>query len=74
MVVSTASMPEGEAMTIDTSFTTVLDREAPSVLLSNSHKDYFTRNLVLILGELRAGLEVLDTAAIYKMSLAGTTP
>lgn len=74
MVVSTASMPEGEAMTIDTSFTTVLDREEPSVLLSNSHKDYFTRNLILILGELRAGLEVLDTAAIYKMSLAGTTP
>ncbi|MBF8766026.1 phage major capsid protein [Pseudomonas putida] len=72
MVVPTASMPEGEAMTIDTSFTTVLDREAPSVLLSNSHKDYFTRNLVLILGELRAGLEVLDTAAIYKMSLVGT--
>ncbi|MFV2948205.1 phage major capsid protein [Pseudomonas japonica] len=73
-VVSTASMPEGEAMTIDTSFTTVIDREEPSVLLSNSHKDYFTRNLILILGELRAGLEVLDTAAIYKMSLAGTTP
>lgn len=72
-IVPTASMPAGEAMTIDTSFTTVLDREAPSVLLSNSHKDYFTRNLVLILGELRAGLEVLDTAAIYKMSL-GVTP
>ncbi|MFN9527373.1 MAG: phage major capsid protein [Pseudomonadaceae bacterium] len=68
-IVATPSVAEGEAMTIDTSFVTVLDREAPSVLLSNSHKDYFTRNLLLILGELRAGLEVLDAFAIYKMSL-----
>lgn len=68
-IVTTPSVAEGEAMTIDTSFTTVLDRELPSILLSNSHKDYFTRNLLLILGELRAGLEVLDTFAIYKMSL-----
>lgn len=68
-IVTTPSVAEGEAMTIDTSFTTVLDRESPSILLSNSHKDYFTRNLLLILGELRAGLEVLDTFAIYKMSL-----
>lgn len=72
LVVPTSSVPVGEALTIDTAFTTVLDRESPSVLLSNSHKDYFTRNLVLILGELRAGLEVLDTAAINKMSLSVT--
>lgn len=69
-IVTTPSVAEGDALTVDTSFVTVLDREAPSVLLSNSHKDYFTRNLLLILGELRAGLEVLDTFAIYKMSLA----
>lgn len=69
-IVTTPSVAQGEAMTIDTSFTTVLDRESPSILLSNSHKDYFTRNLLLILGELRAGLEVLDTFAIYKMSLS----
>lgn len=74
LVVPTSTLPEGEAMPIDTAFTTVLDREAPSVLLSNSHKDYFTRNLVLILGELRAGLEVLDKAAIQKMSLTVGAP
>jgi HK97 family phage major capsid protein len=68
-IVTTPSVEEGQAMTIDTSFATVLDRESPSILLSNSHKDYFTRNLLLILGELRAGLEVLDTFAVYKMSL-----
>jgi hypothetical protein len=30
---------------------------------------YFTRNLVAILGELRAGLEVLDRLAVHKFSL-----
>jgi HK97 family phage major capsid protein len=68
-VVRTPSMPEGRAMTIDTSFVTVLDRETLSVMVSNTHKDYFTRNLVSVLGELRAGLEVLDAAAIYEMDL-----
>ncbi|WP_427183731.1 phage major capsid protein [Bordetella bronchialis] len=68
-IVATPSVAEGTALTVDTAFTTVLDRENPSVMLSNSHKDYFTRNLVAILGELRAGLEVLDTGAIYKMDL-----
>lgn len=54
---------------LDTSYTSVLDRQAVSVLISNSHKDYFTRNLILILAELRAGLEVLDTLAVRKTTL-----
>lgn len=68
-VVTTPSIAEGKALTVDTSFTTVLDREEPSILLSNSHEDYFIRNLVSILGELRVGLEVLDTAATYLVDL-----
>ncbi|AUN94813.1 phage major capsid protein [Pseudazoarcus pumilus] len=69
-VVRTPAMPEGEALTIDGSHVTVLDREQASVMLSNSHKDYFTRNLVAILGELRAGLEVRDAWAVYHMDLS----
>lgn len=69
-IVTTPSIAEGTAMTIDTSYTTVLDREQVSIAISNSHKDYFTRNLVAILGELRAGLEVLDRLAVNKFSLA----
>jgi HK97 family phage major capsid protein len=68
-IVTTPSIAAGTAMTVDTSYTTVLDREQVSIAVSNSHKDYFTRNLVAILGELRAGLEVLDTRAIKKFSL-----
>lgn len=71
-IVVTPSLAEGTAMTIDTSFTTVTDREAPSVVVSTSHADFFVRNLVAILGELRAGLEVLDTLAVYEMDIAAS--
>lgn len=67
-VVLSAAVPAGECLILDTAFVTVLDREKPSVVLSNSHSDYFTRNLVAILGELRAGLEVRDTGAVYRLT------
>lgn len=68
-VVRTSAMPQGTGMVLDTSTTTVLDREQLSVVLSNSHADFFVRNLVAILGEIRAGLEVLDPNAIFKFDL-----
>ena len=69
VVIPSASVPEGMAYTIDTSFVSVLDRQQPTIMLSNSHADYMTRNLLLILGELRAGLEVTDLFAVYKIDL-----
>ncbi|MGE4532614.1 phage major capsid protein [Halomonas sp.] len=69
VVIPTASVPQSMAYTIDTSFVSVLDREQPTIMLSNSHADYMTRNLLLILGELRAGLEVTDTFGVYKIDL-----
>lgn len=68
-IVLTPSVAEGTGLTLDTSFTTVLDREQMSVTVSNSHADFFTRNLVAILGELRAGLEVIDEQAVFKFDL-----
>lgn len=73
-IVATAAMPARKVLTVDTSLVTVLDREQISVVLSNTHADYFVRNLVAILGELRAGLEVLDTAAVLKFELPPITP
>lgn len=69
-VVLTAAMPVGECLILDTAHVTLLDREQPTVMLSNSHKDYFTRNLIAILGEMRAGLEVRDIGAVFKLSFA----
>jgi HK97 family phage major capsid protein len=71
--VTSSKIPQGQVLVLDTAYITVLDREAASVMVSNSHKDYFTRNLVLILGELRAGLEVLDGQAIYLVDLEDAT-
>ncbi|MCY1400990.1 phage major capsid protein, HK97 family [compost metagenome] len=68
-VVTSSKMAQGQVLVLDTAYITSLDREAANVMVSNSHKDYFTRNLVLILGELRAGLEVLDGQAIYLVDL-----
>lgn len=68
-VVACPSMPEGRGMTLDAGFVTVLDRESPSIMVSNSHSDFFTRNLVAVLGELRAGLEVRDRWALYAFDL-----
>lgn len=68
-IVATPSLAEGTGMTIDTSYTTVLDREQMTVAVSNQHADFFVRNLVAILGELRAGLEVVDEFAVYKFDL-----
>ena len=59
-----ASVPQGHALVIDPAFVTVLDRQQPTILISNSHKDYFTKNLIAILAEMRDGLEVLDTGAV----------
>ncbi|MGY0634393.1 phage major capsid protein [Luteimonas sp. A478] len=68
-IVRTPSMPAGQALTLDTGFVTVLDREQLTVMASNTHADFFIRNLVAILGEMRAGLEVLDTDAVHKFDL-----
>lgn len=68
-IVTTPSVPEGRGMTIDTSYMTVLDREQMTVMVGNQHEDFFVRNLVAILGELRAGLEVLDEWAAYAFDL-----
>lgn len=64
------SVPDDVALVLDLNFITVLDRERVSVLLSNSHSDNFTKNLVTILGELRAGLEVLDQGAVFMVEQA----
>ncbi len=68
-IVVTPSIAEGTGLTLDTGFTTVLDREQMTVAVSNQHSDFFIRNLVAILGELRAGLEVTDTWAVYKFDI-----
>ena len=68
-VVLTSTIAEGNGLVIDPGFVTVLDRELVSVAVSRHHKDNFTRNLITILAELRAGLEVTNQNALRKFTL-----
>lgn len=67
-VVLTSTIAEGNGLVIDPAFATVLDREQVSVAASRHHKDNFTKNLVTILAELRAGLEVTNQNALRKFT------
>lgn len=68
-VVTSPSIPLNRALIGDTQKAPIRDRMQPSVLISRDHKDYATRNLVLILVELRAALTLLDTGAFRRVSL-----
>lgn len=68
-VITTASIPEGRALVMDTTFATVLDRQKVDVAMSESHDRHFTRNLVAIRCELRAGLEFGDLDSAWQFDL-----
>lgn len=68
-IVLTPAMPEDTGMVIDPAFVTVLDRWQASVMVATENQDDFIRNLVTILCEVRAGLEVLDETALLKFDL-----
>lgn len=69
-VVKPASLPDKTILVLDPAYITVLDRQVVQVLVSESHKDYFTRNLIQILCELRAGLEITNAKAIRVITLS----
>ncbi|MDO8908751.1 MAG: phage major capsid protein [Pseudohongiella sp.] len=72
-VVTSNSVPNGTVLCLDTNYIKLLDRERASVSMTNSYMDYFTRNLVKILGELRLGLAVYDEKACYRFSIADSS-
>ena len=72
-VVTIPDLPLGTALVGDTSKTQVRDRMQPTVFISRDHKDYRTRNLVLILVELRLGLAVFDGLAFRRVDLGPST-
>jgi len=56
----------------DFSTAVLWDREEASVTISDSHADFFVRNLVAILAEARAAFGVLDPALICRATVTGT--
>jgi HK97 family phage major capsid protein len=67
-VVTSPAVPEGECFVMDSSQTMLLDRASP-VLEVGYTDDDFTRNLVVLRAELRAGLAVLSPTAVLHLEL-----
>ena len=63
-------MPDGTIITGDLHQAVLWDREQSTIQVSDSHADFFIRNLVAILAELRAAFGVFRPAAIVKATLA----
>lgn len=71
-VVVTLSMPEGEALVLDTTTLALLDRQEVTVEASRQDGNNFRRNLITILAELRAGLAVYAPTANLLVDLSST--
>lgn len=71
-VVVTLSMPEGQALVLDTTTLALLDRQEVTVEASRHDGNNFRRNLITILAELRAGLAVYAPSANLLVDLVSS--
>jgi len=69
-IVETEAMPAGTAIVGDLSKAVLWDREDASVTFSDSHADFFIRNLVAALGEERVAFGVTRPTALVKTATA----
>jgi HK97 family phage major capsid protein len=68
-VVESEAIPAGTAYVGDWRKAVLWDREQASIQVTDSHSDFFIRNLVAILAELRAAFAVLRPSAFVKITL-----
>lgn len=69
-VVESEAVEEGTGWVADWRMGIVWDREQASIQATDAHADFFIRNLVAILAEMRAAFGVLRPAAFVKIALA----
>lgn len=68
-VVESEGQTEGESIVADWRRAVLLDREQTQILVSDSHADFFVRNLIAILAELRAAFFVIRPSAFVEADL-----
>lgn len=68
-VIEEEAQPVGFGWVGDFKKAVLWDREQAMISMSDSHSDFFIRNLVAILGELRAAFGVIRPAAFVEMDL-----
>lgn len=71
-IVEVPGLADSTVLVGDFSTAVVWDREDATITATDSHLDFFTRNLVAILAEARAAFGVLDPALICKVTVTGT--
>lgn len=68
-VITSEAVTPGTAWVADWGWGVIYDREQASVQATDSHADFFVRNLVAILAEFRAAMAILRPAAFVKVTL-----
>jgi HK97 family phage major capsid protein len=68
-VVESEAITAGYAYVADWRLAVLWDREQANILISDSHSDFFIRNLIAILAEMRAAFGVLRPAAFVQADL-----
>jgi HK97 family phage major capsid protein len=68
-VIESEAVPVGTGLVGDFTTCVLWDREQASISISDSHSDFFIRNLVAILAELRAAFGILKPNAIVEVDL-----
>lgn len=68
-VVESEAVPAGTAWCADWTKAVLYDREQAAISITDSHADFFVRNLVAILAELRCAFAVLRPAAFVKLTV-----
>ncbi|HYD83778.1 MAG TPA: phage major capsid protein [Opitutus sp.] len=68
-IVETEGLPTGFALLGDFKRAVLWDREQASIQVSDSHSDFFIRNLVAILAEMRAAFGVLQPNAFVEVDV-----
>jgi len=68
-VIESEAIPQGTAYVGDWRKAILWDREQSSITMTDSHSDFFIRNLVAILAELRVAFGVLQPTAFVKVTL-----
>jgi HK97 family phage prohead protease len=71
-IIATSAMSEGTFLVFDPSQAVLRVKQAATVDVSESHADYFTKNLVAIRAEMRAALVVYSKAALLKGTITSS--
>lgn len=69
-VIESEAMTAGTAVVADWRWAVLWDREQANIMMSDQHADFFVRNMIAILAELRAAFAILRPTAFVEISLS----